>query len=139
MSVDYLFVPLSPDRNVKRTVPLPAFCEVFRQFGIEVQDFVPELSDGSHEFDYSTPEGAPFTLCDQAGFSISDGAIDSFWIHQPDADGTPLWLALLNLGFIMLPTGGPLFASPAVAREVAYLQEIDPTVRVVARVEDFVF
>ena len=138
MSVDYLFVPLSPDRNALATVPLSTFCEVFERFGIEM-DYVRELGDGSHEFDYSTADDAPLTLSDQGGLSIKDGAIASFWIHSPDADGKPLWLALLNAGFTMLPTGGPLFVNPAVAREISYLREIDPTVRVVERVEDFIF
>jgi hypothetical protein len=134
MASDILFVPLHENRDQAAHVPMVALREAFRHFGVLLSDF----SEGSHQFDITTPEGGAWTFHEQAGLTIRDGDVTAFWIHRPTKSGQALWLALLDLGFVMIPTDGPVFANRVTAHRVRYLNELSARgVQIVERVADF--
>jgi hypothetical protein len=137
MGMSILFTPLHETWNERCQVSMADFREVFSRFGIAVGD----LEDGTHSFDFSTPEGSAFTLHESASIMIENGGVAGLGIQRPcSPHSSELWLALLNIGLVMIPDNGPVFASPEMIHKISYLETMSANlggVRMVERLGDF--
>jgi hypothetical protein len=137
MGSSILFVPLHANPHKASTVAMASFRDALAQFHVEL----PVLPDGSHSLDICSREGAPLALHELSNIVVADGCVASFGIERPCSPGShQFWFALLRVGFVLIPSDGPVFANAEVANEVEYLYDrrIFPQgVRVVASAEGF--